>query len=50
MKLGNAGIAAYRAVEGTVSENLALIKDDKLPLFSVDQTCAGHGNNGECSH
>jgi predicted Fe-Mo cluster-binding NifX family protein len=50
MKLGNAGIATYRAVEGTVSENLALIKEDKLPRFSVDHTCAGHGKNGECSH
>jgi predicted Fe-Mo cluster-binding NifX family protein len=49
-KLDNAGIATYRAVEGTVSENLSLIKGGKLSRFSLDQTCAGHGKNGECIH
>lgn len=50
MKLKNEGIATYRAVEGSVSENLELIKTDKLPRFGLDQTCAGHGENGECIH
>ena len=50
MKLKNDGIATYRAVEGSVSENLELIKTDKLPRFGLDQTCAGHGENGECIH
>jgi predicted Fe-Mo cluster-binding NifX family protein len=49
-KLDNAGIATYRAVEGTVSENLSLIKGGKLSRFSLYQTCAGHGKNGECIH
>jgi len=49
-KLNAKGIMAYRAVEGTVNENLALIKSGLLPLFTLDQTCAGHGSGEECNH
>lgn len=48
-KLIAADVTAYRAIEGTVSENLALIKTGKLPEFSMEQTCAGH-HHGECAH
>lgn len=50
MKLKDAGIATYRAADGTVLENLQLMTSEKLPRFSVDQTCAGHDINGECIH
>ncbi|MDX2448211.1 MAG: NifB/NifX family molybdenum-iron cluster-binding protein [Desulfobacterales bacterium] len=49
-KLADAGVKTYRAVEGTVSENLSLIKTDKLPLFAMDQTCQGHQGIGDCVH
>ncbi|MDY6863212.1 MAG: NifB/NifX family molybdenum-iron cluster-binding protein [Thermodesulfobacteriota bacterium] len=49
-KLTEAGIISYRAVEGTVSENLKLINSGKLPKFSLDHTCTGHSINGECVH
>jgi predicted Fe-Mo cluster-binding NifX family protein len=50
-KLNSAGIKTYRAVEGTVNENLMMIKEGKLPAFSMDQTCAGHTKGiGECVH
>ena len=49
-KLLDAGVRAYRAVEGTVSENLSLIKEDKLPAFTMDQTCRGHQGIGDCVH
>jgi len=49
-KLNTAGIKAYRAVEGTVTENLELIKSGLLPLFTLDQTCAGHSGDGKCAH
>lgn len=50
-KLLNEGIKAYRAVEGTVLENLALVKDDKLDEFSPEHTCQGHHHGiGECVH
>lgn len=49
-KLQAAGIKIFRAVEGTVRENLDLIKAGRLPEFTADQTCAGHDENGECLH
>jgi predicted Fe-Mo cluster-binding NifX family protein len=49
-KLNSAGIRAYRAVEGSVSENLELIKSGFLPIFNMEQTCAGHGAGGGCVH
>ena len=49
-KLVDAGVRTYRAVEGTVSENLDLIKNDKLPDFTLDQTCKGHTGIGGCLH
>jgi predicted Fe-Mo cluster-binding NifX family protein len=44
------GIKVYRGVEGTVKENLELIKAGRLPEFTFDQTCGGHGPQGGCSH
>ena len=49
-KLNSAGIAIYRAVEGTVAENHELLKSGVLPLFTLEHTCAGHGLHGPCSH
>ena len=49
-KLGASGIKTYRAIEGTVKENLELLKKGHLPEFTVDQTCAGHATPGACGH
>ena len=50
-KLLNTGIKAYRAVDGTVLDNLAFFKDDKLEVFSPEHTCQGHHHGiGECVH
>jgi predicted Fe-Mo cluster-binding NifX family protein len=49
-KLLAAGLKAYRAVDGTVKENLELIKSGKLPEFSMNHTCGGHGGQGGCAH
>lgn len=43
-KLVNQGITVYRAVEGTVKDNLELIQTNKLPEFDVQHTCGGHGD------
>jgi predicted Fe-Mo cluster-binding NifX family protein len=48
--LNAVGIKTYRAVEGTVSENLELIKSGSLPLFALDQTCSEHRADGKCVH
>ena len=50
-KLAEEGVKTYRAVEGTVSENLSLIKNGKLPEFSPAHTCKGHRHGiGGCVH
>jgi predicted Fe-Mo cluster-binding NifX family protein len=50
MKLQAAGITTFRAVAGSVSENLNLIQAEKLPRFTIDQTCMGHSDDGPCAH
>ena len=45
-----AGIKSYRAVEGTVADNLKLFRQGALPQFTLNQTCAGHGAGGPCAH
>jgi predicted Fe-Mo cluster-binding NifX family protein len=42
-RLSETGIKIYRAVEGSVRENLALIESGRLPEFRLEQTCSGHG-------
>lgn len=49
-KLTESGIQVFRAVEGTVSENLSLIKAERLPEFTPAFICGGHGIDGACAH
>ena len=49
-RLSAEGIQTYRAVEGTVSENLKLIQSGVLPMFTLEHTCAGHGGRQGCAH
>jgi predicted Fe-Mo cluster-binding NifX family protein len=49
-KLLTAGLKAYRAIDGTVKDNLELIQSSKLPEFTMNHTCAGHGGHGGCAH
>lgn len=49
-KLNGSGVTVYRAVEGTVARNLALVQDAKLPQFTMNQTCAGHQGIDGCAH
>lgn len=48
MKLQAQGITVFRALEGSVRENLKYIQEGKLPQFGVEHTCGGHG--GGCAH
>lgn len=48
--LNRAEIKVYRAVEGSIQENLELTKQGVLPEFTLDQTCAGHDTEGKCVH
>jgi len=49
-KLQVGGIKVFRAVDGSVDENLELIKSGKLPEFVMNMTCAGHSQGGGCAH
>jgi predicted Fe-Mo cluster-binding NifX family protein len=49
-KLKANGIRVYRAIEGTVRDNLNLIRSGKLPEITPIEVCAGHGPAGGCDH
>jgi predicted Fe-Mo cluster-binding NifX family protein len=49
-KLLTAGLKVYRAVDGSVKDNLELIQSVKLPEFAMNHTCGGHGGHGGCAH
>jgi len=50
MKLQAQGVRVFRAVEGSVKQNMEFIRSGKLPEFSVNMTCAGHQGQGGCQH
>lgn len=45
-KLANEGVKVYKSVEGTVKENVNLLKEHKLMEFSIDNSCKHH----DCNH
>ena len=47
-KLKHKGVPVYRAVEGTVSENLAKLEAGELTEFMPFDVCGGHGD--ACDH
>jgi predicted Fe-Mo cluster-binding NifX family protein len=49
MKLQAQGVQVYRALQGTVRDNLQMIQSGRLPRFSTEHTCGGHGPGG-CGH
>jgi predicted Fe-Mo cluster-binding NifX family protein len=50
-RLNAEGIKVYRAAAETVKQNLALLKESKLPELSVQHACAGHQHGqGGCGH
>ena len=50
MKLQAQGVRVYRALQGTVRDNLDLMHKGMLPQFTAEHTCAGHGHGGGCTH
>jgi predicted Fe-Mo cluster-binding NifX family protein len=49
-KLNTAGIRAFKAQGGTISENIDLLKLGTLPEYLPGHTCGGHGHDHGCSH
>jgi predicted Fe-Mo cluster-binding NifX family protein len=50
MKLQNQGIRVFRAVEGSVKDNLELLESGRLPEFASHMTCGGHQDGHGCQH
>ncbi|HAM49843.1 MAG TPA: diguanylate cyclase [Nitrospiraceae bacterium] len=49
MKLQAQGIRVFRAVEGTVGQNVQFAREKVLPEFDPRFTCAGYAGSG-CAH
>ena len=53
-KLNSAGIRAFKAHDGSISENIDMIKVGTIQEYLPGHTCGGHGNNHGhghgCSH
>jgi predicted Fe-Mo cluster-binding NifX family protein len=49
-KLNASGIKVYRAIDGSVADNLKLIESGVLPELMPEQTCIGHSSGGGCAH
>lgn len=50
MKLQAQGVQVFRALQGTVRDNLEMIHKGLLPQFSTEHTCGGHNHTGGCGH
>ena len=46
MKLNGMGIKVYKVAESTISENIELLKNNKLVEFSANNACTHH----DCKH
>jgi predicted Fe-Mo cluster-binding NifX family protein len=49
-KLNMAGIRAFQAHDGSISENIGLLKIGTLREYLPGHTCGGHGHSHGCSH
>lgn len=50
MKLNQQGMKVFQARAQIVKDNIQLLRDQKLPEFTMQHTCAGHGHGGGCGH
>ena len=48
--LNSAGMRVFQAQEGTIGENLELLRVNALAEFLPGHTCGGHGHAHGCSH
>jgi len=49
-RLNQLGIKVFQAQAQTVRENIQMLKNQNLPEFTLQHTCAGHGHGGGCGH
>jgi predicted Fe-Mo cluster-binding NifX family protein len=49
-RLNAEGIQVYAARAETVGQNIDLMKEGKLPVLTLQHSCAGHQDGGGCGH
>jgi predicted Fe-Mo cluster-binding NifX family protein len=49
-KLNASGLRVFQASEGTIAENIELLRAEALPEYQPGHTCGGHGHEHGCSH
>jgi predicted Fe-Mo cluster-binding NifX family protein len=49
-RLNAEGIQVYAARAETISENVDLLKEGRLPVLTLQHSCAGHQTGGGCGH
>ncbi|MEW6068629.1 MAG: NifB/NifX family molybdenum-iron cluster-binding protein [Nitrospirota bacterium] len=49
-RLHQSGIKVFQSAALTVKENIALLKSQDLPEFTLQHCCSGHGHESGCKH
>jgi predicted Fe-Mo cluster-binding NifX family protein len=49
-KLNGMGIKVYRAMQGTVRQNVQLFETNTMVEISIEHACGGHAAGGGCGH
>jgi len=49
-RLNAEGIQVYASMAPTISQNVDLLKEGKLPVLTLRNSCAGHQGSGGCGH
>jgi predicted Fe-Mo cluster-binding NifX family protein len=49
-RLNAEGIQVYASMAQTVAQNVDLLKAGKLPVLTLQHSCAGHQGGGGCGH
>lgn len=49
-KLNRAGMRVFKSQDGTIGENIELLRASTLPEYMPGHTCGGHSNSNGCSH
>jgi len=49
-RLNAEGIQVYASVAPTIARNIELLKEGKLPVLTLQHSCAGHQGGEGCGH
>ncbi len=49
-RLNAEGIQVYASMAPTIGQNVELMKEGKLPVLTLRNSCSGHQGGGGCSH